>query len=341
MNPELGLEDVINKGADAPTSFMKLFNTEAETWCVSTLDYKWGLPVGTDFVTKFGDGASVFANINECIKQIESCIQCLENVTEVTIPQASLNVCQNDVCVQCIQNKEVCSNCQHVGHTSWHPELRACKCCLRVGVKCKRGGVLAHIMDCEEKNFQAIKLVNDKRAPEQSLLAQAIPDPPHRAKNLDQSAANWFLMIDGARFNRSMIRTLRNRETSVSSELSEVVTDRALRRRDRMDTSYVYDASSSIVTSVLQKVNACVQTLIPEPFRKCESNKVGTLEHPLGVTVGPSGILYVSDFTKGVVIRAKLHYPVEVEVIAKLCIVQLVSATQVECCSFVNMMATS
>ena len=58
------------------------------------------------------------------------------------------------------------------------------------------------------------------------------------------SSANWFLLIGGGRFNCSPLRTLRNRDTAVSKELQEAVTDRALRRRDRQDTMYVYQSTS-------------------------------------------------------------------------------------------------
>ena len=54
----------------------------------------------------------------------------------------------------------------------------------------------------------------------------------YRAKNLDQSHAYWFLAVEGGRFNRVLLRTLRNKDTLVSERLCKAVSDKSLRQRD-------------------------------------------------------------------------------------------------------------
>ena len=139
-----------------------------------------------------------------------------------------------------------------------------------------------------------------------------IPDPAHRAKNLDQSHANWFLAVEGGRFNRVLLRTLRNKDTSVSERLRKAVSDKSLRRRDRMDTLDVTKSTSPAIQRILEDIEVVIHTLSPEQFRKGDEKK-SEMMHPVYVCRKDPNILFVSDYGKNVVYKARLHYPVEME----------------------------
>ncbi len=63
---------------------------------------------------------------------------------------------------------------------------------------------------------------------------------------------------------------------------------------------------------MLSKVRMVVQTIIPEPFRFSESNKVGVLKHPVDVAIGTAGSMYITDIGAGTIFKARLHYPVDI-----------------------------
>ena len=303
----LTLEDVNQMRGMKPEEMKSQFHTEAETWCMSTLDSSLHFTVGVDYSVKSVKGSDVLENDTHRIQQIEQCQRCLKNSNDVTVATD----CKVSPCVECTNNEVICMTCTEKGYNSWNPKFRPCDSCVINKVKCSRGVVLAHAMDCESKNLAAMKAM--RSSTDSSIkMVQPIPDPPHRAKNFDQSSANWFLFIDGCRFNRSLLRTLRNRETSISPALKEVVSDRALRRRDRQDTSYVFDSTSEALCDILGRIEYCVHTIIPEPLRKSDSNKPGVLTHPIGIAVD-NGILFITDFEKDQVFKARMHYPVDVE----------------------------
>jgi hypothetical protein len=311
-NSDLTFSDVQEKLGSSKSDLRDFFNVEADTWCLSTIDYTFTLGVGVDYVTKSLNGQDVFENVTSRILQMECCLSCMANVNDMIVPHDTTELCNTDVCLQCTNNKELCADCELLGHISWNSKFRACQKCLLDGITCVRNAVLGIVMDCEAKNFSCLQRLT---ALGDNNLTTGIADPPHRAKTLDQCAANWFVLIEGSRFNRVILRTLRNRNTTISTALKAAVTDQALIRKDRMDTQSVFDSTSELVRSALAQINICIHTLIPEPFRMSETNKVGVVVHPVSITVGNDGMLYVSDFAKGIVIRGRMHYPVEVEVI--------------------------
>ncbi|KAL9957638.1 hypothetical protein ACROYT_G034559 [Oculina patagonica] len=115
----------------------------------------------------------------------------------------------------------------------------------------------------------------------------------------------------------AVLRTARV-DSSQSKELSAVITDMALRGRDRMDTTYVAECNSKAVVDIIQRMKYLVHTLVPEMFwKEYGANKKGCLEHPISVCLGSFGSLYLVDFTAGSVVKARLHNPVDVQVLSR------------------------
>lgn len=75
--------------------------------------------------------------------------------------------------------------------------------------------VLLWTADCEESNKQAMeqiaKLTEDE-IKEQVKFLKPIPEAVHLSKCLKSSFANWFLFLNGKRFNLSNLRVLYNDE---------------------------------------------------------------------------------------------------------------------------------
>ena len=114
-----------------------------------------------------------------------------------------------------------------------------------------------------------------------------------------------------------MIRTARL-YLSCLEELKAIVTDVALRGRDRMDTSFVAKCNAEPVARILKRMDFLLHTLVPEMFwKEYGLNKPGVLQHPISVCAGNFGSLYTADYTFGILFKVKLHNPADVQVLAK------------------------
>ena len=84
-----------------------------------------------------------------------------------------------------------------------------------------------------------------------------------------------------------------------------------------MDTTYVAECNSKTVVDIIQRMKYLVHTLVPEMFwKEYGANKKGCLEHPISVCLGSFGSLYLVDFTAGSVVKARLHNPVDIQVLS-------------------------
>lgn len=191
------MEHVDNFQTSDPTIYRDFFNTEAETWCLSTCDYRMCSGVGADYTAIGENGNDVHANFTTRADHIQSCKTCLESCSSQDSSVSMNNQCVTSVCEVCLVDQEVCNGCCKEGYTHWRRECRPCDSCIRKGEKCTKLLLLAHVMDCEEKNYQALKKINA----DPSSITVGLPDLPHHAKTLDQSSANWFFFLDGSRFN--------------------------------------------------------------------------------------------------------------------------------------------
>jgi len=152
------------------------------------------------------------------------------------------------------------------------------------------------------------------------------------------------MFMDNARFCLVMLRTARL-YSSCSEELKAVVTDVALRGRDRMDTSFVVECNAEPMARILKRMDLLVHTLVPEMFwKEYGLNKPGVLQHPISVCAGNFGSLYTADYTLGILYKVKLHNPADVQVLAKdvaspTCIIYksgVIFVTEESCLSYLD-----
>ena len=185
--------------------------------------------------------------------------------------------------------------------------------------------VLLWTADCEESNKQAMehitKLSNegtDDQIKEQVKFLKPIPEAVHLGKCLKSSFANWFLFMNGERFNLSNLRVLYNDEDDdIRGRMRKEVTLSAIRNRDRMSVESMLLIAKPSVRDVIREVPLLVQTIIPETFRLYKGNSKGLIANPTGVCVGDHGSLFITDNKKSSLFLARLHYPVDVTEISK------------------------
>ena len=168
---------------------------------------------------------------------------------------------------------------------------------------------------------QIIKLSNeetDHQIKEQVKFLKPIPEAVHLGKCLKSSFANWFLFLNGERFNLSNLRVLYNDEDDhIRRRMRKEVTLSAIRNRDRMSVESLLLIAKPSVRDVIREVPLLVQTIIPETFRLYKVNCKGVIENPTGVCVDDHGSLFITDNKKSRLFLARLHYPVDVTEISK------------------------
>lgn len=196
----------------------------------------------------------------------------------------------------CLETKTVCDSCVEKGYTNIHPSLRPCAYCLKNDIKCVKAAVLCIAQDSESRNAGAQKLLMKEREKESDpflATCSVVPDAVHVAKRKRQSFANWWLLIKEERKNLEQLRQLRN-DPILHSKMSPLLPVSAVRNRDRQDVESVLQISSPKVQEVLhENVSYITHTIIPEPFRVTEDNKVGILNNLL-VCVSVHLAIYLS-----------------------------------------------
>lgn len=297
--------------------FSDKFVKEVEIMGVTSLDNKSALIIGNDFVGAGGDGNSTLQCHMKRLRELQQCLHCLQDSSDLVINED----CLTTECPECVSKKEVCGVCKEKGSVHWYPVLRRCDRCFDKGIQCSRAICLNLTTDCQSMFKAALEILEEKQsdgtADSYSALAAPNPDIVHAGKNVHRSHCNWFMFIEKARFSLVMLRTARL-DSSCSKDLKAVLTDVALRGRDRMDTSYVAECNRVNVVEVLQRMGYLVHTLVPEMFwKEYGLNKPGVLVHPISVCCGAFGLLYVVDYTLGSLFKVRLHNPADVELLAK------------------------
>ena len=185
--------------------------------------------------------------------------------------------------------------------------------------------VLLWTADCEESNKQAMEQIAklskeeaDDQMKEQMKFLKPIPEAVHLGKCLKSSFANWFLFLNGERFNLSNLRVLYNDEDDdIRRRMRKEVTLSDVRNRDRMSVESMLTIAKPSVRDVICKVPFLVQTIIPETFCLYKGNAKGVIDNPTGICVGEHGSLFVTDNKKSRLFLARLHYPVDVTEVSK------------------------
>ena len=134
--------------------------------------------------------------------------------------------------------------------------------------------------------------------PSEAFLASPNPDLVHTGKSL------------------VMLRTARL-DSAAAEPLKSALTDKALRGRDGMDTSYVAECTSRQVVETVRSMNFQVHTMNHTEmyWKEYGPNRPGVTIHPQVVCLGSFGTFFFVDYTVGCLFKARLHNPVELELL--------------------------
>ncbi|VDI07902.1 Hypothetical predicted protein [Mytilus galloprovincialis] len=286
----------------SPEMLKSLFVQEAEVTCLTSLDNKLTLPVGVDYNCKGISSAETFEKFNLHCNQLQICLQCIKSGHINTENGVIVSGNCSSKCETCLEQRSVCQDCKRNGQCHIDPSLRCCGNCLRQKEKCVKLMVLVITMDSESKNKGAEEMFEERKKngsidPNVSL-ACCVPDGVHVGKRLARHFSNWFLLVDGCRINRVLLRTLRG-DPSLKDKLRPHLTVAACRNRDRMDVDASLEISSKPVRNIVSGIKTITHTIIPEKYRLYEDNKKGTLSSPIAVCITENGMLLIADAAKG------------------------------------------
>jgi len=227
----------------SPTSeqLKKIFLTEAEASIVTTLDNKLTLPLGAAYNPHGIDSAQTKESFEGEVKKFQACFSCSRSGTVQSENGIIINETQCESrCNECLSTGNVCDECIALGHKLVEPALLSCNRCRNYGHKCVKGAVLALAMDSESKNQAAFKEFEESREimgdPCLSLTS-CFPDAVRVGKRISRSFSNWFIIVQGYRINRILLRTLRN-DPYVKEHLKPHLSLASCRNRDRWLSSH-------------------------------------------------------------------------------------------------------
>ena len=299
------LEYITEKVLISPKFFKDKFITEAEIIGITTLDYKLAVVLGSDFVNNRRTAESTFQTHLKRLKELQQCKTCLERKESVIVAGES---CMNSKCPTYTENRSVCHEWKAKGQWHWNPMLRQCDECLETNSQCVRLACFNLTTDSLQIFKTALEMMSQGQE-NGTILSEAFlasnPDLVHAGKNIHRSHANWFLFKNEARFSLVMLRTAR------LDSAAAALTDKALRGRDRMDTTYVAECTSEQVVEAVRSMDFLVHTIIPEMYwKEYIPNKLGAIAHPLAACLGSFGTLFFLDYTVGCLFKARMHNPV-------------------------------
>lgn len=285
-------------------SFKDKFVKEVQIMGITTLDNKAALIIGNDFTGLSGDGDSTLQCHVKRIQELQQRLNCLRENPDAIVKEE----CHTTVCGECFSMADVCSTCRQVEHVHWAPVLRCCDRCIRNDLQCSKLACFNLDTDCQSMFKAALERLGNEqkqgKLDKQLALSAPNPDVVHAGKNIHRSHCNWFLFVDKARFSIAVLRAARV-YSSLSKDLSAVITNMALRGRDRMDTSYVAECNSKAVGDIIQRMKYLGHTLVPRMFwKEYGHNKEGVLEHPIAVCTGSFGSMFLADFTAATSVKA-------------------------------------
>ena len=177
------------------------------------------------------------------LKELQQCKSCLE-ADEGFVTGES---CTKSDSPTCTENRPVCHECKAKSHCHWNPMSRQCNEFLETNSQCLRLACFNLTTNSLQIFKTAMEMMSQGQAndtiPSEAFLASPNPDLVHAGKNIHRSHGNWFLYTKQARFSLVMLRTA-CLDSAPAEPLKSALTDKALRGRDRMDTSYVAECTS-------------------------------------------------------------------------------------------------
>lgn len=237
------LEYITENQLISPEFFKEEFINEAEIMGITTLEYKPAIVLECDVVNNSGTGQSTFEKHLKRLKELQQCKSCLEGDEGFVTCES----CTKSHSPTCTENRSECHECKAKGHCHWNPMSRQCNECLETNSQSLRLVCFNLTTDSLQIFKTAMEMMSLGQAndtiPSEAFLASPNPDLVHAEKNIHRSHGNWFLYINQARFSLVMLRTARL-DSAPAEPLKSALTDKALRGRDRMDTSYVAECTS-------------------------------------------------------------------------------------------------
>lgn len=312
-----------------PSELKKSMIKDADISVVTTVDRKISLPVGVYYEAADQTGEEVVVEVEKIAGQLQTCLSCLEAQSKSSNSILIHNCECTSRCESCLDQKEVCRECQENSFQSIEPQLRPCSNCIADQKQCVKFVVTCYSTDCEQKNKTALELLqsrkeDDAQGRQSNLrLTEGTPDAVHVGKCLKGSLANWWLVVDDYRVNLAMLRTIRqDYKSDTGKQLRQAIKLESVRHRDKMSTESVAEICSEKCLSVLESIQSrsdeIVYTLVPEKHRHTDDNKTNTFKLPVDLVKDTEDMskLYVADSHKGTLAEVRLHYPATVKIVA-------------------------
>ena len=252
------------------------------------------------------------------------CQQCLLNCfseKNATVVNGRPVCCEVEFCKDCHVRMKgdiytSCDMCEEKGYNDSLLVTRPCNCCLKKNEKCVK---FSHLLwSCDGLSIQATAftaLDRDNDSLDTKTMLLPISEMVHMSKKLLRAVSNWWLVLNGYRINAMMIRALRHSTNKAASgKIHSLISDLALRGRDRMDFSHVLEYCSQALLDFLNKVGLTKTSIHPDPFWPLKD--AINVKETLDMCTGPYGSLLILGDRKLVNIR--LHHPVETKVLCDL-----------------------
>ena len=163
---EAGVSFVKDNKEPSPEFLSNHIITEVLVSSVTSLDTCSSLPCAVDYGPKKGktgdDMKSFFEHHCSLMQTCRYC-QSLSSLND-TIVREECQTRYDSICTKCMDEGNVCSDCQREGQVNILPNLRACRPCLEAGSKCCK--IAVHLtVDCKEGNNQAMISMNNIEIP--------------------------------------------------------------------------------------------------------------------------------------------------------------------------------
>ena len=119
-----------------------------------------------------------------------------------------------------------------------------------------------------------------------------------------------------------LVRTLREFARPASNmKLKKLLALECVRNKDRMSVEPILGLASPEVINHVHFAAIVVHTIVPETYKLSTSNMPGIVVHSIDICLGSTGMLLLVDVGKdvssGTLIKVRLHYPADVNVLAK------------------------
>ena len=113
-----------------PVGLKKFMIKDADISVITTIDGTISLVVGVNYVAATQTGVEVPAELEEIAGKLQTCLTCLKaqlkSSKSILIHDSDCTSCYQS----CLEQKEVCVECQEKGLESIEPQLHPCEKCL-------------------------------------------------------------------------------------------------------------------------------------------------------------------------------------------------------------------